>query len=308
MDVDTGVDDAQALMMLCSQPDADILAVTCTGGNTGMDNVLKNTMSVLHVMGKTQVPVYRGCPLPILGCEQDAHFHHGENGLGGYVHPEAAGFLDAVQEEHACSALIRLANQHPGEITLVATAPLTNVGIALRMDPTIGTKFKEVVIMGGNLYSGGNDFLCAEFNFGRDPESAHISLELLKCPVTLVTFEVCKNNMKLPWEWYQKMIDRDTPRARFNKAIDEHATNRKVNVLKLPHFYSYDPLAVAVAVDPSIILASESHYCTVELAGSHSRGGLVVDRRKHLDKTPNVRLVTDVDTQKIRALFEIMLE
>ena len=82
MDVDTGVDDAQALMMLCSQPDADVLAVTCTGGNTGMDNVLKNTMSVLHVMGKTQVPVYRGCPLPILGCEQDAHFHHGENGLG----------------------------------------------------------------------------------------------------------------------------------------------------------------------------------------------------------------------------------
>ncbi|XP_038575345.1 probable uridine nucleosidase 2 isoform X1 [Micropterus salmoides] len=197
IDLDTGVDDAQAIMVALAAPNVEILGITCCHGNTPLENVLKNTLRVLKVCNRLDIPVYRGCSKPLLAHEQNAGDYHGKDGLGEVPDPDAPG-LELLQKKKAVEAMIKIVKENPGEVTLVAMAPLTNLAVAVQLDPSLPKKLKALYIMGGNTESRGNTTACGEFNFVADPEAAYIVLDCYTCPTYIATWEFsCKNS--LPW-------------------------------------------------------------------------------------------------------------
>lgn len=280
-DVDCGTDDAQALMLALAAPNVELLGVTCVHGNTNVENVCKNTLRVLQACNKLEIPVFRGADKPILGNTIDAGHFHGMDGLGDAPDPNAPS-LDLVQKESAVSAIIRIANENPGEVYLVATAPLTNLALAVRMDPTLPSKLKGVYIMGGNTESRGNTTVCAEFNFAADPEAAYIVLKDYNCPTYLACWEfTCRS--KLSWEFCDTWLAQDSNKARFMSRIFRHSMEAARSERFVKEFVSglgfisCDSYAMAAAIDDAFILEKDEESVSVELGGTHTRGMMVVD-------------------------------
>ncbi|KAG7254864.1 hypothetical protein CRUP_030289 [Coryphaenoides rupestris] len=217
VDADCGVDDAQAIMMALVAPRVQVLGITCVHGNTTVENVCRNTLRVLKVCNKLEIPVFKGADKPILGKSINAGHFHGMDGLGDVPDSSAPG-LDLVQKEGAVSAMIRLVNENPGEVSLVATAPLTNLALAVRLDPSLPSKLKGLFIMGGNTESRGNTTVCAEFNFAADPEAAYIVLNEYLCPTSMACWEFTCHS-KLSWAFCDVWLNQDTEKAYFMKSI-----------------------------------------------------------------------------------------
>ncbi|CAJ1079663.1 inosine-uridine preferring nucleoside hydrolase [Xyrichtys novacula] len=280
-DVDCGTDDAQAIMMALADRNVELLGVTCVHGNTTVENVCKNVLRVLQACDKLEIPVFKGADKPILGNTINADHFHGLDGLGDAPCPNPPS-LDLVQKEGAVSALIRIVNENPGEVSLVATAPLTNLALAVRMDPSLPSKLRGLYIMGGNTDSRGNIRVCAEFNFAADPEAAYIVLKDYCCPTYLACWEfICHS--KLSWEFCDAWLAQDTDKARFMARIYRHSIEamRSERFKKMfvggSGFVSCDPYAMAAAIDDSFILECDEYPVSVELTGTYTRGMMVMD-------------------------------
>ncbi|XP_069135007.1 nucleoside hydrolase-like [Argopecten irradians] len=305
IDVDTGVDDAQAIILALSRPDVlDVLAVTCVQGNVDITNVCRNTLRVLSVCDRLNVPVYKGCEKPLTGEGPDATHYHGRDGMGDVANPEPVD-MNLIQSEHATLALLRLVNQYPGEITLVALAPLTNIAVALRLDPDFGKKLKEMVIMGGNVQGKGNTSPAAEFNFRSDPEAAHVVLKEIGCPILLVPWETCADNGQ-SWTWTENWLKTDTRKGHFQNSIVQYSIGRLKSANR-SHYRSCDLLAMAFIIDRSVATETEEFYGEVEMSGSITRGQLVCDWRKVMGRKVNIKAVTAVSVEKARVLYDAML-
>ncbi|WP_104161577.1 nucleoside hydrolase [Arthrobacter sp. ZGTC212] len=166
-DVDTGMDDALALVFLARDPRIDLLAVTCVAGNTDVDQVVRNTLDVLHAAGAGSVPVARGAERPLLNEPRNAHAFHGTNGLGGLELPRSPHSPAAMA---AIELLHRTVEDSPVPVTLLALGPLTNVALFLRAYPATARKLDRIVFMGGSAGIG-NATSHAEFNAWHDPEA-----------------------------------------------------------------------------------------------------------------------------------------
>uniref|UniRef100_A0A3P9CMT1 Inosine/uridine-preferring nucleoside hydrolase domain-containing protein n=1 Tax=Maylandia zebra TaxID=106582 RepID=A0A3P9CMT1_9CICH len=149
IDVDTGVDDAMAIMVALANPDVEILGITCCHGNTPLENVLKNTLRVLKICNRLDIPVYRGCSKPLLARKQHAGDYHGKDGLGDVPDPDALG-LDLLLDEDAYVIIYQHNSVFCLQVILVATAPLTNLAVTVQLDPSLPKKLKALYIMGGN--------------------------------------------------------------------------------------------------------------------------------------------------------------
>ncbi|XP_076857977.1 inosine-uridine preferring nucleoside hydrolase [Brachyhypopomus gauderio] len=301
VDVDCGVDDAQAVMMALAVPDVQVLGVTCVHGNTTVQNVCKNVLRVLGVCGHLEIPVFIGASKPILGNMINAGLFHGEDGLGDAPDPDAPG-LELAKQEGAVSAMIRIVNENPGEVLLVATAPLTNLALAVRLDPTLPLKLKGLYIMGGNTDSRGNTTICGEFNFTADPEAAYIVLNDYLCPTYIATWEfTCRS--KLPWAFCDDWLAQDTHKSRFMKKIFQHSIDACYSeridkeLVAGQGFISCDSYAMAAAIDDTFIIESDHKAVTVELTGTHSRG---IDLLK---KTHKAYIMQKVDLEKFKTLM-----
>ncbi|KAM9487122.1 inosine-uridine preferring nucleoside hydrolase isoform 1-T2 [Clarias gariepinus] len=307
IDVDCGVDDAQAIMMALAVPDVQILGITCVHGNTSIENVCKNVLRILKVCDRMEIPVYRGASKPLLGDVQNASLFHGRDGLGDAPDPNAPG-LELVQEEGAVSAIIRIINEHPGEVSLVATAPLTNLALAVSLDPTLPQKLKGLYIMGGNTDSRGNTTVCGEFNFVADPEAAYVVLNDYLCPTYIACWEFTCHS-KLPWEFCDTWLAQDTDKARFMKKIFQHSMDVCYNpriekeLVSGLGFISCDSYAMAAAIDDTFIIESEHKAVTVELTGKYTRGMMVVDHLEILNKTHKIYIMRKVDLGKFEKLM-----
>ncbi|XP_063965989.1 nucleoside hydrolase-like [Lytechinus pictus] len=277
LDCDVGVDDATALMMALGQPNVDLMAITCVSGNVGVNKVASNALRVLQECNRLDIPVYVGATTSIIGTARDAVCAHGDDGLGNIPKPKAPPSSDLLQSEHAIQALIRMVNEHPHKITLVAIGPLTNVALALRLDPLFTSKLKDLIIMGGNIKGRGTGFWTAEYNFGFDPEAAHIVLEETKCPTLLVPLETCIDH-GLSLDWFDKLASKDSPRAQFMHAMNKRSTTRCREVQKLPTYMSADGSAMVVAIDRDSIEESVHSVCKVELQGMLTRGQVVTHK------------------------------
>ncbi|TRY56449.1 hypothetical protein DNTS_032916 [Danionella cerebrum] len=307
VDVDCGVDDAQALMMALAVPSVQILGISCVQGNTSVDNVCKNVLRVLKVCNRLEIPVFRGACKSLLGQTVSAGEFHGKDGLGDAPDPNAPD-LDLVQQEGAVSAMIRIVNENPGAVSLVATAPLTNVALAVKLDPSLPQKLKGLYIMGGNTDSRGNTTICGEYNFAADPEAAYIVLNEFTCPVYIATWEfTCRS--KLPWDFCEGWLAQDTEKARFMKQIFQHSMENQFSeriekeLVAGQGFISCDSYAMAAAIDDSFVLETEERAVTVELAGNCCRGMMVVDHLDLLQKSHPAHILKKVDLNSFKKLM-----
>lgn len=304
IDTDAGVDDAQALMMAFAQPGVTVEAITTVTGNVHVDKVIPNVFTVMDVMGR-DTPVYRGADSPLLpGFWEPEVRVHGDDGLGNYQKRPAT--TRAVCPEPAAAALVRLANDAPGAYTLVALGPLTNIALACRLDPSFPLNIKQFVFMGGTVSAMGNTrHIAAEFNFFCDPEAALITLDAFP-DTTMLSWEATVAN-PFTWEQYDALAALDTPAAHFMKDI---TLNTVMFLRKLPVAVGYllpDPLAMAVALKPEIVQASDHQYVTVETQGRLARGQSVIDHNGMLRRDPNVHIVTRVNIDAVIGLYRQML-
>jgi purine nucleosidase len=174
LDTDPGIDDALAIFLALASPEVQLEAITTVSGNVPIEHTTRNALALLELAGRTDIPVARGCDRPLLGSAALAADVHGENGLGGVLLPEPRLL---TQGQHAVELIIERVLAAPGEITLVAVGPLTNLALALRREPRLVEAVREVVIMGGALRVPGNITPCAEFNIFVDPHAASAESE-----------------------------------------------------------------------------------------------------------------------------------
>lgn len=170
LDCDPGIDDAFAIVFGCGHPGIALRGLTTVAGNVSLDLATANALSVCEFIGYPEVPVAAGCPLPLLRPFEDARGVHGDSGLGRAQLPAPRGRPSGV---HAVDYLIESISAVPGEITLVATGPLTNVALALRRHPPLASQVADFIIMGGSA-GRGNVTPAAEFNIFCDPEAAAV--------------------------------------------------------------------------------------------------------------------------------------
>lgn len=291
-------------MMALHDPRAEVVAITTLTGNVHLEHVTRNVLTVLDLMG-AEVPVYRGADQPLLsGFWEPEERVHGADGLGGYS-PRASSD-GRLEPEQAAITLVRLADEAPGDLTLVALGPLTNVALACRLDPTFPQKIRHFTFMGGTISAFGNTKnVSAEFNLYCDPEAAHIVLSSFP-EATMLSWETTVGH-PFTWEQYEALTRLRTERARFFRESTRLSADLTRNQYKFPGFLLPDPLAMAITLDPALAVEVEQRHVTVELAGTQTRGQTVIDHLGMLGHPPNVRIVTAVDTEGVYALYEQML-
>jgi pyrimidine-specific ribonucleoside hydrolase len=290
LDVDTGVDDACALLLAARHPDLDLLAVSCVGGNAPLDLVVANTLTVLEAAGRDDVPVAAGSARPLLEAARDARHVHGEDGLGDLDWPRSTRRPDP---RHAVELLRDVIRDAPEPVTLVTLAPLTNIALLLRTYPDVAAGLGDVVVMGGAA-NVGNATASAEFNVFHDPEAAAIVLDAaadLSLRVTLYGLDV----------FYQPTVT--AAQARALAATADPAARLAGLLIGFQCERFGDPAtigdagAVCAVLDPEA-LRTERLPVRVELGGSWSRGRTVVDRRSwalDLSHDPHGRSPVEVD-------------
>ncbi|HLU13530.1 MAG TPA: nucleoside hydrolase, partial [Arenimonas sp.] len=170
IDTDPGVDDALALLMAFDDPGHRVVGLTVTAGNVGLRHTLANALKLCEVAG-VDVPVHPGCPVPLVYPAGDAAYVHGQDGFGDIGYTPAAR---PAEDEHAALAILRLAREHAGRLLLVTLGPLTNLALALRLDPALPERVGRLVVMGGAVTGQGNTSVPAEFNIAFDPEAADV--------------------------------------------------------------------------------------------------------------------------------------
>ncbi|XP_029938851.1 inosine-uridine preferring nucleoside hydrolase [Salarias fasciatus] len=309
IDTDCGIDDAQAIMMALVAPEVEILGITCTFGNAALDNVCQNVLRVLSVCERSEIPVFRGSAGPLVGAGNPFSDHFGGDGLGDVLQDKDPEWEKKIQKEHAVNAMIRLVSENQNQVSLVALGPLTNLALAVRLDPGFPQKLRELYIMGGNMEGKGNVTLCAEFNFAMDPESAYVVLEEYLCPTYVASWEFsCRNG--LPWEFFEELINQDAPAARFMKTITSQCSaysqtslKNKRDVFFGPLFVSYDAYAMAACIDGGLVTESISCPVRVELQGAIGRGMMALDRTNVLNKSHSVSVLTKCDVAKFSQLL-----
>ncbi|KAB7762884.1 nucleoside hydrolase [Xanthomonas maliensis] len=296
IDTDPGVDDALALLMAFNDPRHQVVGLTIAAGNVGLEYTVRNALKVCEIVGRADVPVHAGCPQPLLHPSVDAAHVHGIDGFGDVGLPPAAHGVDA---EHAALAILRLSHAHAGRLLLVALGPLTNLALALTLDPTLPQRVARLVVMGGALTGHGNITPAAEFNIGFDPEAAHIVFR------SFPQFDVADWEATvahgLPHRDVERWLAADSPRARFYEEISRK-TRLWSEDSRGEYWYAADALAMAFALQPEGALRLEQRPVQVELAGTHTRGMTVVDWNRQGGAPDNTRLLLEYDRQRFFGL------
>lgn len=289
IDTDPGVDDALALLMAFDDPAHDIVGLTIAAGNVGLDHTVRNALKLCEVAGRAEIPVFAGCAAPLLHPARDAAYVHGRDGFGDTNYPPAP---HAVQNEHAALAILRLSHAHVGKLLLVALGPLTNLALALKLDPSLPQRVSRLVVMGGAVTAHGNITASAEFNIAFDPEAAH----LVFCGFPAI--DVCDWEATLahglPHAQVTQWLKADSPRARFYEAISRH-TRLWSEDARGERWHCADALAMAFALAPQGAQRLERRPLTVELAGTYGRGMTIVDWNRQSGNPDNVRLLMTYD-------------
>jgi purine nucleosidase len=273
IDTDTASDDAVAMVMALRAPGVRVEAVTVVSGNVPLRQGTENALYTLEICGASGVPLFVGADRPLVREPAHAEWFHGPDGFGNQNYPLAKL---RPQPEHAVNAIVRLIRANPG-IELVTLGPLTNVALALAQDPSIAANVKRCVVMGGNPCCEGNVTPAAEYNIWCDPEAARVVFRS-GMQVELVGWQLCRNDANLGAADIAHVRSLDTPLAHF--AIDINRTAMEANRIQsgelgipLP-----DPVAMAIALDPTIATDVTPHRVEVECTSELTRGMTVVDR------------------------------
>jgi inosine-uridine nucleoside N-ribohydrolase len=306
LDTDPGLDDALALFLALASPEVQLEAVTTVSGNVHVDLTTRNALTLLELAGRTDIPVARGCDRPLLRQPVFADYVHGQNGLGGVELPTPK--LQPLAQ-HAVDLIIERVMAAPREISLVPVGPLTNIALALRKEPRIADRVREVVIMGGALRVPGNVTPEAEFNIYADPHAAHIVFHA-GWPIRLVSLDVTNKTLLQP-EQVQALASNGSPVTRLIQQMVDNFLDTFGRPRGLTAFQMHDPLCLSAAFQPEII-TWEPAYVDVELSGSLTLGETVAyfaKRTEDLDPSlehlhpPNMLTSVGVDVERFISLY-----
>lgn len=297
IDTDPGVDDALALLMAFASTRHQLLGLGIASGNVGLAHTVANALKLSEVAGVT-VPVYPGCDRPLVIAPEDAAYVHGIDGFGDIGYPPAKR---QAESEHAALAIIREAKAHEGKLLLVTLGPLTNLALALRLDPALPSRIARLVVMGGAVTGKGNTNVSAEFNVAFDPEAAAIVFEAFEL-VDVVDWEVVLRHGFAHVE-FEQWLASGGALADFYAAISQK-TRLWAEGKRGTHWHSADALAMLVALYPEYVLEKEQHYLAVETQGRHARGATVVDWLDRSGRPAQAQIVLNAD----QAAFERLIQ
>lgn len=300
IDTDPGVDDALALLMAFDAPRHEVVALTIAAGNVGLGHTVANALKLCEVAG-VEVPVFAGCDAPLLHPAPDASYVHGRDGFGDIGYAPAARQAEA---EHAALAILRLSHAHAGRLVVCMLGPLTNLAVALKLDPTLPQRVGRIVVMGGAVTGQGNTTPTAEFNIGFDPEAAWVVFEAFAAAgkvVEVADWEAVIRHGFLHTD-VEAWLRADHPRARFYEAISRRTREWSAG-LRGERWHAADALAMALVVAPEHALTLERRPLRVELNGAETRGATVVDWGRRSGRADHAELLMAYD----QAAFEDLI-
>lgn len=298
IDCDPGVDDAQAIILALSCADIDLKAVCSVTGNGSLENTTRNAKDLLHLCGRDDIPVYRGCGIGLDGEKPDEVAAFGDDGLGGCAASIASE--KGVEKEHAVDFLVRTVSEHPGELTIFGIGPLTNIAQAARKDPSFAAQVKRLIIMGGSC-TNGNMSPVAEYNFWADPLAAHEVFQAGFPAIDVVSFNVT-NQIALRADVREIFRMLDTPISRFLYDATREGLEDNWHSLGRPVAPEHDVLAVALLMDESVVGMRDA-YVDVVTEGI-ARGQSIVDFDGHWSEgRVNCRFAVTVDEALFYRIF-----
>jgi purine nucleosidase len=295
MDVDTGVDDAMALALAVASPEIELVGVTTVAGNVDRDQATSNTLRVLDFVGADDVPVYAGMTRPLARVRIDATHFHGHDGIGNAPLPDTRR---GIERQSAPDVIIQTARELAGELTLLFVGPLTNLAVALGLEPELPSLVRRTVIMGGAFTVPGNETPWAEFNVAADPEAARVVAESA-LNATWIGLDVTHQTELLRSDWEQ-LGDDDSPNATLVREVCRSSFESR----NLDSVYLHDPLAVGVVLKPQLVECRQSSiWIDTSVRETAGTTRMVMDAL-----APEHQVATKVDSESFRQLFGEILE
>ena len=304
LDVDTGTDDAVALMAAALSPDLELVGATSVNGNCPVDICTENTLRVFDYIG-VDVPVYEGYALPMVATLTPGRKPNMPRKEPSTVHGHYLNLPPAKsqkKEQHAVDWLIETYLQSDGDIILVPVGPLTNIAMAIRKEPRILEKIPELVIMGGG-HEVVNITPSAEFNIWVDPEAARVVMNCGR-PIRLITLDATHQAL-FSRETCAKLREMSTPAATASAVMAEHRIEAYNKWQPMKEFDSapiHDALAVCAIIDPSVV-DTVLAYVDVETQGELTDGRTVCDLHRRSGQEPNVHVALTTDSDKFAAMM-----
>src|SRR6266536_797571 len=297
-DTDPGVDDSMALFFLLRSPELQLEAVTTVFGNVDVEQTTRNAVILLDVAGRPDVPVSRGADRPLLRTRQfGGAVVHGDNGLGGAALPAPSRTEDAAR---AADVIVDRIMASPGEITLIAVGPLTNVALATCLEPRIVENVQQVIVMGGAVTVPGNVSPVAEANFRNDPEAARIVLGA-GFPLALVGLDVTLQAIISP-DAIDLIRAKGGAVGEFIHAISAHYGSHYARRSGRVGFPMHDSAAIIYAIDPGYF-TTERWYLEVETQSERAAGMVMADRRGRWGQPPNADACVGIDAERFLKLY-----
>lgn len=295
IDTDPGVDDALALLMAFNDPLHEVVGLTIAAGNVGLRHTVANALKLCEVAGREDVPVFPGCAAPLLHPAPDAADVHGRDGFGDAGHAPAAR---TAADEHAALAILRLSHAHAGRLLLVALGPLTNLALAISLDPTLPQRVARLVVMGGAVTARGNITPVAEFNIHFDPEAARIVFAAFP-RFDLADWEATVAH-GLPHREAEGWLAGGGARADFYEAISRQTRRRSAD-RSGDRWFSADALAMAWALEPEGALEAAERPLEVCLDHGPARGATLVDWNRQTGAPDRARILMRYDQARFEA-------
>ncbi len=300
LDVDTGIDDAIAIILALGCNDIDVLGITTVSGNIHVDRATLNTKRLLKFLNREDVNIYKGMSKPIQRELVDASHIHGKSGLAGQLEDIE---VDEYVDDHALKFIEEQILSNPDEITIIATGPQTNIARLLEMKPKLAKMIKSMMVMGGAISVKGNCTPVAEFNISTDPEAVFQVIHAGIDDYTLVSLDVTQKALLKKEDL--KLIKNDSIRN-FIEALTKDYMNRYYKIHGRYACPMHDPLVILQLIENDI-LTLEKRYVTVETNSEYSDGMTICDFDNHWDKKPNVKIATDIDEKLFKdKFFEII--
>jgi len=296
-DTDPGIDDACAILLALASPELSLEGLSIVHGNCSAEQGTRNALSVLELANASHIPVARGCELPLVQASLLAPETHGDTGLGYAKLPDPRA---RPIRQHGIDFLIEKILASPGEITLVAIGPLTNIALAIRQEPRIVEAVKELIIMGGALRHEGNTTALAEFNTYVDPHAAHIVYHA-GMPATLVPLDVTYQCVLTPND-VKRLQKVNSPITNFLADATRFYMEFHDEYQKIEGCVINDPLALALTFMPELCSYQELPV-DVDISGGISTGKTIADFYNYEKKAANMKVALGVQAREFIELF-----
>lgn len=296
LDCDPGHDDAIAILLAGSNPEINLLGVTVVAGNQTLEKTANNALKVVQWLG-LDVPVIKGCPGPMVRKQMIADDIHGETGLDGHDFGE---IKIKLQEDHAVNFIIDTILNSKEKITVVTCGPMTNLAMALRLEPKIKENIEEIVLMGG-AYTFGNVSPAAEFNIIADAEAAYVCFTA-GLPITMMGLDVTRKVQVLP-EVVERMDKISNKAAEMFVNLMKFFNKSQKEVFGWDGGPLHDPLTVAYLIDPSVVTLKKMNT-RIDIRSTDSYGRTNCDYFDYLGLEKNSNVAIDVDVKKYWDIIE----